>query len=211
MKREHDPILDRVRAELPPSGDAFERLQRRRETKATRARAVVGAVGLGVTAALIIGLVLSQSLPSGSVPDGLSTAGSEPNAVPLVAGDGQYYYVSKVIYEHPSGVVDDGQAHPLTPMRAVGGAQWWVGLDDSGRIDSVTGVPPSEEGRFGAGEFPGDLLPGLSTDPDVLRSQLIERVSEGGASPMPTPSSMALRRAAKMRVMVLCGVKLFGM
>jgi hypothetical protein len=190
MKREHDPILDRVRAQLPPSADAFERLQRRREAKAMRSRVVAGAVALGVTAALITGLVLSQSRPPGSVPDGSTTAGAVPNAVPLVARDGQYYYVSKVIFEHPSGVVDDGQADPLTPVRAVGGAQWWVGLDDSGRIDSVTGAPVAEQGRFGAGEFPGELLPGLSTDPDRLLSQLIERVSEGGASPRPVPSSI---------------------
>jgi len=193
MKREHDPILDRVREQFPPSADAFERLQRRREAKATRSRVVAGAVGLGVTAALITGLVLSRS-PSGSVPDGSSSAGSEPTVAPLVAplvaGDGQYYYVSKVIYEHPSGVVDDGQAHPLTPVRAVAGAQWWVGLDESGRIDSVTGIPPTDEGRFGAGEFPIALVPGLSTDPDQLLSQLIERTSEGGASPMPVPSSI---------------------
>jgi hypothetical protein len=189
MKREHDPILDRVREQLPPSADAFERLQRRREAKTTRSRVVVGAVGLGVTAALIIGLVLSQSAPSSSVPDGSSNAGSEPNAVPLVAGAGQYYYVSIVSYEHPSGVVDDGQAHPLTPVREGWGAQWWVGLDDSGRIDSLRGSTP-DDGRWAAGEFPGELLPGLSTDPDVLRLQLIERMSEGGASPMPVPTSI---------------------
>ena len=188
MKREHDPILDRVREQFPPSPDAFERLQRRRETKATRSRVVVGAVGLGVTAALITGLVLSRS-QSGSVPDGSSNAGSEPNAVPLVAGEGQYYYVSIVTYEHPSGVVDDGQAHPLTPVREGWSTRWWVGLDDSGRIDSVPGSTP-DDGRWAAGEFPGELVPDLSTDPDVLRSQLTERMSAGGASPMPVPTSI---------------------
>ena len=53
MTREQDPVLERVKRQLPAEPDAFQRLEDRRASKARRKRATAGVVGLGVAAVLI--------------------------------------------------------------------------------------------------------------------------------------------------------------
>lgn len=168
MTREQDPVLERVKQQLGNEPGVFERLEDRRASKARRKRATAGVVGLGVAAALIGGLVWSTSRADGSGDD-VVTPGSN---VPLVAGPGEYYYVRTAGY----GQNDAGQGLDRGYVSEV-----WAGTDDSGRVSSPYGQRSDE--TFAAGEFPGTFLPELSDDPETLLQQLIERGSEGGASP----------------------------
>jgi len=167
MTREQDPVLHRVKQDLPTDPNAFQRLEARRESKARRKRATAGIVGLGVAAAVIAGLVWGSSRRESdrdvTVP---------ATSVPLVAGEGEYYYVRMAGYgenDHEPGL-DRGYVLEV-----------WAGTDDSGRVASPDGQVSDE--RYGPGEFPGTFLPDLSDDPETLLQQLIERGSEGGASP----------------------------
>jgi hypothetical protein len=66
-------------------------------------------------------------------------------------------------------------------------AQSWWALDGSGRIEvSKAQNYGIQGGTFSAGTFPtqGDLS-GFPTDPDTLRTYLLERSGDGGASPQP--------------------------
>lgn len=167
MTRERSTLLDRVKEQVAPPADAFKRLQDRREAKARRARVVAGAVGLGLTGALVAALLVWSPLSEdGNHPDRVGTQGSP---VRLVAEQGEYYYVRFAWY-------DESQRPTV--------AQVWYGPDDSGRR-VVTGPSEPLDERFGPGEFPAHFLPELSTDPAELLQQLIQRSSAGGASPNP--------------------------
>lgn len=167
MTRERSTLLDRVKEQVAPPADAFKRLQDRREAKARRARVAAGAVGLGLTGALVAALLVWSPLSEdGNHPDRVGTQGSP---VRLVAEQGEYYYVRFAWY-------DDSQRPTV--------AQVWYGPDDSGRR-VVTGPSEPLDERFGPGEFPAHFLPELSTDPAELLQQLIQRSSAGGASPNP--------------------------
>jgi hypothetical protein len=170
MTREQDSVLERVKQQLPNEPDAFQRLEDRRASKARRKRATAGVVGLGVAAALIGGLVWSTSRADGSGHD-VVTPGSN---VPLVAGPGEYYYARSAWY---------GDTDQTPGIDGSGTTEFWAGLDDSGRLVSK-GEGPDDQ-RFDAGEFPGVFLPELSDDPATMLDQLIQRGSEGGASPNP--------------------------
>ena len=171
MTRERSTLLDRVKEQLAPPADAFKRLQDRGEAKARRARVAAGAVGLGLTGALVAALLVWAPLSDdGNRPDRVGTQGSP---VRLVAEQGEYYYVRFAWY-------DDSQRPTV--------AQVWYGPDDSGRR-VVTGPSEPLDERFGPGEFPAHFLPELSTDPDELLQQLIQRSSAGGASPNPIATS----------------------
>jgi len=66
-------------------------------------------------------------------------------------------------------------------------AQSWWGSNDSGRIDVSKAVNYGiRGGMFAAGTFPteGDVS-GFPTDPQALRTFLLERSAENGASPRP--------------------------
>ena len=202
MTREHDPILDRVREQVPPPGDAFERLERRREAKAMRSRIVAGAVGLGVTGALVTGLVLSGSLSSGSAPDrsGPASGGTPSGAWTMPDGlmipDGSFAYVHVVEYS--------GAGQPGSPIEE---RSWFSPSDGSGRVtgSGVASAPPleacaqtqcpySNDDSYGPGEMEkgsGEQwfgLGDLSTDPAVLAEQLAAPYLSPGASPIPQAS-----------------------
>ena len=170
MTREHHPLLERVKQQLPTEPVAFQRLEERRESKARRKRATAGVVGLSVTAVLIGGLVWSTSRTNGGGDEVVTPGDSN---VPLVAGAGEYYYVRLVWYS-------DLDQTPGLDDSAVG--KLWIGPDDSGRVWSPEGEG-TEDDRYAAGEFPAQFLPELSDDPDTMLQQLIQRGSEGGASP----------------------------
>ena len=195
MRREHDPVLDRVRRQLPPSTDAFERLERRREAKAMRSRIVAGTVGLSVTAALVAGLILSGSLSSGS-DAGESVPGSDGSTpavwtmpTGLAIPDGSFAYVHVVEYR------GKGQAGFPADQQT-----WFSPSDGSGRF-TASGVasdplldggpqtqgPYSHDDSYGPGEMGNGEqwlgLDDLSTDPAVLAEQLAEPYRSAGATP----------------------------
>jgi hypothetical protein len=92
----------------------------------------------------------------------------------LVAAQGEYYYTRFTWYSDTDQTpgLDDSSTNEV-----------WVGLDDSGRLVS-RGEEPTDE-TFEPGDFPGQLIPELSNDPQTLLQQLIQRGSEGGDSPNP--------------------------
>lgn len=173
MTRERDALLERVRAQLPVVPDPFERLVQRRAVKAQRKRVAAGALGLGITVALIVGLLVWTSRT-----DSVRRVPADQNTdIPLMAEPGQYYYVRGVSW-YP------GDAFGARPI--VG--EEWIGSDGSGRRNYLGDLPSeysSSEGPYGPGEYPERFLPSLSTDPSVLMEQLVERGSSSGASPNP--------------------------
>ena len=172
MTRERDALLTRIKDQLPARPDAFERLVDRRGSKVRRTRITAGALGIGVTVAMISGLVVwSPFTGADRSTDRVRPGGS---TVPLVAGSGEYYYLRIVSYGGESGL-----GNP---------ASVWIGPDGSGRLLADESGTLKDE-RFGPGEMPGSFLPELSADPDQLIQQLIERGSPGGASPNPIASS----------------------
>jgi hypothetical protein len=169
-------LLDRVRAQVPPPADALPRVLARRRAKSRRARVAAGVVGLALAGA-IVGTVV---LVSTSDRDARVRPASHGQIAPLVAEPGEYYYVRVARYIPRT---DDG---PLPPEPNV--AEIWVGPDESGRVVDDDGHTKGDE-RFGPGEFPAPFLPELSTDPDTLLQQLIQRGAPGGASPNPIATS----------------------
>jgi hypothetical protein len=163
--------LDRIGDQLAPQDDPFERMTRRRESKAVRRRVSAGLLGIGVTVALIVGMIAWG--PAGSRPPS-HMVGSAGAGVPLVAGPGEYYYVDYSTYQvGGQGRVDRSGRGAL-----------WVGPDDSGRM--VMDAPGSSgDHRYAAGSFPGQILSDLSQAPDRIVQQLIERGSATGVSPNP--------------------------
>jgi hypothetical protein len=175
MTRERDALLDRIKDQLQMQPDAFERLVDRRESKARHSRIASGALGIGVTVALIAGLVVWSPLTGADrSTDRVQPGGS---TVPLVAGSGEYYYLRVVSYD------TEGLGNP---------ASVWIGPDGSGRLLTEESGEPKDE-RFGPGGMHASFLPELSADPDELLQQLIERGSPGGASPNPIASSSPSR------------------
>ncbi|MEX1263371.1 MAG: hypothetical protein WEE66_05455 [Actinomycetota bacterium] len=168
MTRDRNALLDRLDQALPPNLDAFDRLSDRRDAKARRGRVAAGATGLGVTAAIVVVLFAWSPLSDDGDPRVFEPGDS---AVPLVAPPGSYYYVRA------------GSFYPGSGTGATV-AEIWAGPDDSGRV-----VQGKHDERFEPGEFPGSFLLELSTDPQVLLGQLIQRGSEGGASPNPIAST----------------------
>ncbi len=216
MKREHDPILERLHQQLPVPGDAFERLERRRKTKAMRSGIVAGAVALGVTGALVTGLVLARSPSStGADPFGSASGGAAPDTWTMPEGlaipAGSFAYVRVV--EYP------GVGQPGSPTDQ---QTWFSPGDRSGRL-TVSGVasdptlnggpqtqgPYSHDDTFGPGEMgQGEGWMGLedlSTDPGVLAAQLAEPyVSPGPTSTAsPVPAQDAEVSVAEMADLIL--------
>jgi hypothetical protein len=175
MTERHDrDLLERVKTRVPPPTDALERLHERRDAKMRRSRMAAGALGLAATGVIVAILVMWASSTRGD--STVIQPGGQDTTVPLVADVGQYYYVRFAWY--------DFSGESATPT--VG--EIWYGPDDSGRrVVEVAGQPTDD--RFGPGKFPAEFLPDLSTDPNVILSQLIERGSPGGASPNPIPTS----------------------
>lgn len=171
MTERHDrDLLERVKTQVPPPGDAFERLHDRRDAKMRRSRMAAGALGLVATGAIVTILAMWASNTRGD--STVIRPAGQDTAVPLVADAGQYYYVRFTWY--------DFSADAAAPT--VG--EIWYGPDDSGRRSVEVGGKPTDD-RFGPGEFPAQFLPDLSTDPNVVLTQLIERGSPGGRSPNP--------------------------
>jgi hypothetical protein len=210
MKREHDPILERLHQQLPMPGDAFERLERHRKAKAMRSGIVAGAVALGVTGALVTGLILARSPSSGSDSNGSASGGTSPDGWTMPEGlaipAGSFAYVHVV--EYPG----DGQPGSATVQRT-----WFSPSDGSGRL-AVSGVAsdptinsgPQTQGPYSHDDSfpPGEMgqgerwlgLDDLSTDPVVLATQLAEPYASPGptstASPAPAQVEVSVAETA---------------
>jgi hypothetical protein len=173
MTELHDrDLLERVKTHVPPPSGALERLHERRDAKLRRSRMAAGFVGLAATGAIVALLVMWVSNTPGD--STVIHPGSQDTVAPLVAQPGQYYYVRFAWYD-------------FTDQSAgTRGGEIWYGPDDSGRrlVDSPVQTEAQDQ-RFGPGEFPAEFLPDLSTDPNVVLTQLIERGSPGGKSPNP--------------------------
>jgi hypothetical protein len=166
--------LRRVSRLAPGSSLDLERLYRRRERVQRRKRVSAIGVSLAITA-VIVGTAFTVS--RGGVGTGIADGGGEDGGMPttipgptvdLSLAPGEYSYRQVSEYS-PVGTI-------LTT------AVWW-GLDDSGRVR----LGPDDDTRYGPGQIATDTGPVayLSTDPDVLRAQMIERTSPGGQSPEP--------------------------
>jgi len=163
MTRERNAVLDRVKAELPTSPDAFARLRDRRERRAVRRRITAGVLGVGVTAMIVVGLLVSLRGEPGT---GEKIAGDGWSDVPAVPGPGEYFYVR---FSWPGN----------------GTVQAWIAADGSGRRVWQGGSGPDEDDRFSAQEGQQYLVADLSTDPNEFLDQLIQRSTRGGSSPVP--------------------------
>jgi hypothetical protein len=189
--------LRRASALVDPVDGSFERLERLRRRKRRNERLLAGAVSMALVGGLVAGSLAMLRVRGG--PTTIAPAGSAPSharaggpgtgsAVSLPAG--RYLYIKQTL------LVGDETFSTET---------WWA-ADGSGREritcstqDCVVHAAPDgsfvdqygQEGdqTFGPGQFPVDSdLSGLSTDPDLLLAQLVERTAEGGRSPEP-PSS----------------------
>ncbi len=171
----------------PPDGDPFERLQRRRARKHRRERLLAGGISVALVGALIAGSLMvlhGTRTRAGGAASGGAASGGGPS-VPVELQPGQYLYMKQTLVLHGDTFTTE---------------TWWA-TDGSGRQritcstkDCVTDSGPGytsaygTEGdeTFGPGRFPtDDDLTGLSTDPDTLRQQLIDRTAPGGRSPEP--------------------------
>jgi hypothetical protein len=163
MTRERSAVLDRVKADLATEPDAFDRLRERRERKVERRRITAGVLGVGVTAVIVTGLLISLGGEPGT---GEKVADNGWADVPAAPGPGEYFYVR---FSWPGN----------------GTVQAWIAADGSGHRVWQRGSGPDEDERFSAQEGQQYLVPDLSTDPSEFLDQLIQRSGSGGSSPVP--------------------------
>jgi hypothetical protein len=176
-------LLERLRrygsAAAPPE-PAYGRLLDRRDRKRRASRVaslvmglLVFGAGAAVAAVAFVGHGPGAKHPRTGFGDGGTT---HPSA--LVAGPGRYYY---------------WKTDRVMPGRDVIEEMWW-GEDGSGRyfVDQsnpnygvLSGMTWNDPKDF-PGVFPFESdLSDLSTDPEVLGGQLVERSAPNGASPQP--------------------------
>lgn len=181
-------LLDRAERNAPQPRFDLKDVRRRRERREKGRRIRAGALGMAITASLVIGaLVTIGPLGQGTVVrpatggEGLPAAQRPPAA--LAAGE--YSYQRILFYES----CPEANFSPDAPCakRRIHLESWWA-LDDSGRKEVLDehGYGGGLRGTFGPGEFPdeGDLS-AFPTDPEALEAFLLERSAPNGASPRP--------------------------
>jgi len=172
--------LKQAREQVAPPEPAYERLLQRRDRKRRNARLASALTAFVIAAAAVTGTVIAFGLHGsgkGSAPHRPAAGSTGPN---LVAGSGQYYYWKTVRPIAGGDVVE----------------QIWWGEDGSGKyqVDSTNpnyGTPQDQ--TWGPGGLPenmgfpfeGSDVSKLSTDPQTLLGQLLERSGGNGASPEP--------------------------
>jgi hypothetical protein len=162
---------------LPPQDESYERLLARRERRRRNSRLGSAVVAVVVAIAVIGGVVAALSLHSNPSGKSKGHAAAGPD---LRAGSGQYYYW-KTERPMPGGNVVE---------------ELWWGEDGSGKyqVDSTNpqyGVPNDQS--WGPGQLPenmgvpfeGSDVSELSSDPQALLGQLLDRSGSNGASPEP--------------------------
>jgi hypothetical protein len=166
----HD--LRRASRLAPDSTLDLERLHMRRERIARRKRSSAIGLSLAITAALVgTAFVVSTGRARTGSADGDPAGGRTIIAGPTVdlsLAPGEYSY--RQVTTYPT----EGEPSTL--------AVWW-GPDGSGRVR----YSADDDTRYGPGQIATDAGPiaYLSTDPNVLLTQMIERTSPGGRSPEP--------------------------
>ena len=186
--------LERARASAPITGLSLDGLVQRRERKETRRRlsALAVVVAIGVLA----------------VGSALTVTGGDATPVPSAASD------TRATWTMPPGLTVPPGSYVYTHSVSYGGVEgyevqsWFSPSDGSGRVresgtktdeplDSGTPgqqVPYVQDHKYGVGEMTDggdpnmDPLDDLSTDPEVLVDQLIERSKQDGASPAALPT-----------------------
>ncbi len=187
MPSDRNALMERMKAQLPAPTEAYERLHVRRDRKLRAARLRAGAVGLAVTALIVVTAVAAW-WPAGTSDAAGPAEGTSD--VRLVAEPGEYYYVRGSYYEQvgsfPSVESEDGGVPTVQDIRTSG--ETWVGVDGDGRIiyegSNWSGSHSTDE-TYAEGEMPSAMLPDLPNDPAALIAALIERGSRDGDSPNP--------------------------
>ncbi len=206
--------LERARASAPITGLSLDGLVQRRERKETRRRlsALAVVVAIGVLA----------------VGSALTVTGGDATPVPRAGGDTQ-----SAAWTMPPGLTVPPGSYVYTHIVSYGGVEgyevqsWFSPSDGSGRVretgtktdeplDSGTPgpqIPYVQDHEYGVGEMTDggdsnmDPLGNLSTDPEVLVDQLIERSKQDGASPAAPPTAQGVA-ASTTRVALVADVLL---
>jgi hypothetical protein len=199
--------LRRVRDEVRPPGDAFSRLLERREHKQRNRRLGAAVVALAVVAGGIGSAALLLRIGGRDGTHRVRSVGQP--TVQLTLAPGQYAFQQVERYSLSGEGFDCGGCPLKFPsIRKARYRVWWT-TDESGRswvVDtdgrdfysdderrqyieangSIDPSPPKDE-TYAAGRFPNDTgdLSYLSTDPDTLLQQMIERMQPNGRSPEP--------------------------
>jgi hypothetical protein len=159
MKDDSSSVLDRIEHHLPADPDAFRRLEERRDRRVMRRRVAAGGVGIGLTVALALVVILAGS---DDVPPTIPVSTGDPNGLPT-AKPGEYYYVR----------IKNGMT---TNER-------WYSPDGSGRfVTRLDGVVVDDR-SFAVGELTSKISD-LPVEPSAVVEQLSERSAPGGPSPI---------------------------
>jgi hypothetical protein len=175
-------LLEQARHRAPTPAFDLDDVRDRRSRHDRRRRVSAAIVGLGITAAIVAGAAFATaSVGTHGRTVGPAGGGGLPAPARTVAlAPGEFSY-QRIRIESDSACADCGVSHVELLAES-----WWA-PDGSGRID----VSKAQDygihgGVFGAGTFPteGDLT-GFPTDPETLRTFLLERSARDGASPRP--------------------------
>jgi hypothetical protein len=175
-------LLEQAQHLAPTPAFDLDDVRDRRTRHDRRRRISATVVGLGITAAIVAGAVFANTTVGthrATVrPGGGGGLPAPARTVALAPGEFSY---QRIKIESDSTCAGCGVNHVELLAQS-----WWAS-DDSGRIDvSKAQNYRIHGGTFGAGMFPieGDLS-GFPTDPEALRTFLLERSADGGASPRP--------------------------
>jgi hypothetical protein len=175
-------LLEQAQHLAPTPAFDLDDVRDRKSRHNRRRRISAAIVGLGITAAIVTGAVFAMTTAGthrATVrPGGGGGLPAPARTVTLAPGEFSY---QRIKYEATSTCADCG----VNQVELL--AQSWWASDNSGRIDvSKAQNYGIHDGTFAAGMFPteGDLS-GFPTDPEALRTFLLERSAENGASPRP--------------------------
>lgn len=160
-----EPALDRL---------VLRRDRRRRNRRIASTMLALAVAGGGIGGALYGLRALVDRRPTTPV---VPAAPADADRPPLVE-NGEYFYEKTILVLPHAYGLGGGRVTEET---------WW-GPDGSGRREGRSTTPDyglGPIGSWGPGEMPVEDLSGLSTDPDILTHQLVERSAPGGASPQP--------------------------
>jgi len=173
-------LLEQAQDSAPGTPFGLDEIRDRRDRREQRRRLGGAVVGLGLTAAVVAGVVFAMSAGTGERgrgPMGGDGLPGTPRVVTLEPGE---YSYQRIRNSHPCGSCGTGTSHVLVES-------WWA-LEDSGRVEVLEeqNYAMFDGGNFGPGEFPdeGDVSE-FPTEPAELRAFLLDRSAADGASPRP--------------------------
>jgi hypothetical protein len=174
-----DERLRRTGELVSPPEPALERLVLRRDRLRRNRRIASTILALTVAAGGIGGAVYGMSalVDRRPTPPVVPAAPTDAHPPPPLETGEYFYEKTTLLLPHAYGL-GGGRVIEET---------WW-GPDGSGRREAESTTPDyglGPIGSWGPGRMPVEDFLGLSTDPDVLTQQLLERSSAGGASPQP--------------------------